>query len=310
MTSRAVIVAAAGAMLMGASAPPVERVVTGDGVVAVTVNGVQGRLRIDPGAPGLPLLTPEFAERAGLKGGGLLSFGVNYRVGPQSVSGRTQVARISFGRTPAKQRLAWTARPYASGVDAVAGPAGLDEPVVRFMLRTPQAGERTATLPMAKMGGLFASWFGSYAEITVGGAPMLVRFDPHHARTVANASAATRLAAAFGGRLEGLAGEQEIAFGIERPVRGMVLARPVPIGPLSLGALAVRTADGGSVASIPDAAAARVPAADPDEVVVTARGKKHDPRRDQLTLGADQLDRCSSIVFDKPARQIRLSCLA
>ncbi|NVP31883.1 MAG: hypothetical protein HLV41_12595, partial [Sphingomonas sanguinis] len=30
---------------------------------------------------------------------------------------------------------------------------------------------------------------------------------------------------------------------------------------------------------------------------------------DWLSIGADQLGRCSSIVFDKPAKQVRLSCL-
>ena len=303
MKRRAAIVAA-GVMLVGAGEPPTERAVTGDGVVAVTVNEVAGRLRIDPAAPGLPLLAPDLAERAGLKGGGLLSFGVAYRVGDQKVAGRTQVARVGWGGQPARQRVAWTARPFAAGVDGAIGPGGLDEPLVRFVLRPTQAGERTETLPMAKVGGLFANWFGSFAEISVGGEPMLVRFDPHHARTVANVGAANRLAAAFGGQMGAGAGQQEIAFGIERPVRGMTLARPVPIGPLALAALNVRTADGGRIASVPDAGAAP----DPDEVVVTAKGK-HDWRRDRLTLGADQLDRCSSIVFDKPAGQIRLSCL-
>ena len=48
--------------------------------------------------------------------------------------------------------------------------------------------------------------------------------------------------------------------------------------------------------------------ADPNEVVVTGKGK-HDIKHDRLSIGADQLNRCSSIVFDKPAKQIRLSCL-
>ncbi len=68
--------------------------------------------------------------------------------------------------------------------------------------------------------------------------------------------------------------------------------------------LSVRTADTGSTATIADADAP----GDPDEVVVTGKGK-HDPKKDWLSIGADQLGRCSSIVFDKPARQVRLSCL-
>lgn len=40
---------------------------------------------------------------------------------------------------------------------------------------------------------------------------------------------------------------------------------------------------------------------------MVAKGKR-DAKRDRLTIGADLLDRCSAIVFDKPARQIRLTC--
>jgi hypothetical protein len=66
----------------------------------------------------------------------------------------------------------------------------------------------------------------------------------------------------------------------------------------------MRVADGGSTRDIPEADA---PKGDPDEVVVVAKGK-HDPKRDRLMLGADALSGCSSILFDKPAQQIRLSC--
>jgi hypothetical protein len=46
---------------------------------------------------------------------------------------------------------------------------------------------------------------------------------------------------------------------------------------------------------------------DPADVVVTGkRKKKHRPGT--LTLGADQLDRCSSLVFDKARKEIRLTC--
>ena len=53
--------------------------------------------------------------------------------------------------------------------------------------------------------------------------------------------------------------------------------------------------------------AADAPPPDPDEIVVVAKGNR-DANRDRLTLGADLLDRCSSIIFDKPAKQIRLTC--
>ncbi len=159
------------------------------------------------------------------------------------------------------------------------------------------------TLPMTS-NGLFGGWFGSTATLDVGGEPLRVRFDPGQPRTIANAGAGKRLATLFGGTLSGTATPAIIAFGIARPVRTLTLDRPFPVGHLQLNALAIRVADGGSAADIPEVDA---PKDDPDEVVVVAKGKR-DPKRDRLTLGADVLSRCSSILFDKPAAQVRLSC--
>ena len=160
-------------------------------------------------------------------------------------------------------------------------------------------------LPMTDGGGLFGGGGGSFALVPVGGVPTRVRFNPDNARTLATAGAGVALASANGGRLEGATRTAHIAFGVERPVRLLKLARPLAIGPLTLAALDVRVADYGSAGGIADADA---PPPDPDEIVVTAKGKR-DRSRDSLTLGRDQLDRCSSIVFDKPAKQVRLSCL-
>ncbi|GAA3255764.1 hypothetical protein GCM10020258_14510 [Sphingomonas yabuuchiae] len=156
---------------------------------------------------------------------------------------------------------------------------------------------------MVDQGDLFGGWAERFAIIMVEGQPMRVRFDPHHPRTLANAGAAVRLARAYGGTLSGSTSPAEIAFGVERPIRAMTLATPLTVGPLSIATLGVRTVDHGNTDTIADADQH----ADPNEVVVTGKGK-HDIKRDRLSIGADQLNRCSSIVFDKPARQIRLSC--
>jgi hypothetical protein len=108
-----------------------------------------------------------------------------------------------------------------------------------------------------------------------------------------------RIAAAQGGRWNGAPGRSVIVFGIERPVRPLALATPLAIGPLAVVQLGVRTGDGGSAAGIREAD-------DPDEVLVA--GGKARPDRDRLILGRDQLGRCSSLVFDKPRRAIRLTC--
>lgn len=287
-------------LLIGAAPAPREYVVPADGVVAARLNGVGLRLRIDPGTTAMPLVTDEIATRAHVKSG---MFGTLYGVGPIHIAGKTGVAKLDLAGTILKRRISFAPKAYAEGLDGVMGPGGLEAPVIRFALRPSIPGERTVALPMVDQGGLMAGWAERFALIEVGGQPLRVRFDPHHPRTLATAGAAVRLASAFDGTISGVAGQQEIAFGIKRPIRTLTLARALGVGPLSLHTLGVRTMDNGNASDIAEAGTK----ADPNEIVVTAKGK-HDPNRDRLSLGADTLAHCSSIVFDKPARVIRLTC--
>ncbi len=287
------------------------------GMIAATIDGKPVTLRVDPAAPGLVFVTTAVAERLALKGGAL---GLGYSVGGQGAMQATTVRPMTFGTNAVKRRIGfpsrkhetkgkaadprWVGRPYADVGDGTIGPASLPEPVVRILLNAPRAGERTVALPMVDGGGPLGKLSGTFAQITIGGQPIRVRFDPYHPRTTVTANAATLIAQAQRGTLAGLTAPVEIAFGIARPVRMMTLATPLLVGPLALSSLGVRTTDVGNAAAIPDADA---PPPDPDEIVVVAKGKR-DANRDRLTIGADLLDRCSAIVFDKPAKQIRLTC--
>ena len=301
MIRRGALIVAAFALTAAADPPESELVVTGDGIVAATVNGVPGRLRIDPAVPALPMLTAAWAERAQLRAG---PFAFGYLVGPEQVNGRSAVTRIAIGEgaEPRRRRVGWTDRPFTAAADGVAGPGGLPQRVVRFVLGPSRPGERTVALPMADEGGLFGGGGHSYAVIDLGGAPLRIRFDPHHPRTLATAGAGVRLAAANEARIGGEAESVEIAFGISRPVRTLHLARPLQIGPFAITDLGVRTSDFGNAASI------REEGGDPDEIVVTA-GRRRDNDRDRIAIGADLLARCSSLVFDRAVRQIRLTCV-
>jgi hypothetical protein len=283
-----------------AAAQPPDYVVGGDGVLSVSVNGAPGRMRVDPAAPGLPILTHVYAARAGLRAG---PFAFAYLVGPERVMGRSAVGRIAVGAEarPRKRRIGWTERVYAPGADGAIGPGGLPAPVIRFVLRPSVPGERTVTLPLEDEGGLAGGWGGMYALIEVGGQPLKVRFNPHEPRTLATAGAAVRIANAMDGTVGGETAPTHIAFGISRPVRTMRLARPLVVGPLNIAELGVRTADFGNAAGI------REEGGDPDEVVVTGE-RSRNRNRDRLSLGADQLRHCSSITFDKRAREVRLTC--
>ncbi len=305
---RATIMAMTALLLVGATRAPQERLVTGDGVIAAQIAGLPARTRIDPAAPAMPLIDLALAERAKLKLEGSWGIGIAYSVGGTRVSTRTQGVPVDFGGGAAKRRVGWAERPFAPGFDASVGPAAMPEPIVRFQLRAPGPGETTVTLPAAHdtaAFGLFGNFSTTFARIDVGGVPMRVRFDPYHARSLATAGAAVRLAAAHDGVVSGAAVPTEIFFGVERPVRDLILRKPLRVGALAIGALGVRTSDFGNAAAIHEADA---PAADPDEIVVVAKGKKRDTRRDTISLGADQLRHCSSIVFDRTADVIRLTC--
>jgi hypothetical protein len=299
IVTRSIVLALAALVLGAAAEPPRELVVSGDGLVAATVNGVPGRLRIDPAVPAMPILGTAWAERAGLRAG---PFAFGYMVGPETVRGRSAVGRLAIGGgAELRHRVGWTERPFTEAADGVVGPGGLPQQVIRFVLGPSQPGERTVALPMVDEGGLFGGWGHSYAVIDLGGAPLRIRFDPHHPRTLATAGAGVRLAAANDARIGGEAESAEIAFGISRPVRTLHLARPLQIGPLRITELGVRTADFGNTAAI------REEGGDPDELVVTARNRRNNDR-DRIAIGADLLARCSSLVFDRAARQIRLTC--
>jgi hypothetical protein len=297
MVAKALIGAAMATLLLAAAPESNERAIPGDGLVDATLAGAPGRVRIDPGGTGMPIYTAAYADRARLRGG-MIGFG--YAIGPEHVEGATAVTSIGFGAEPVKRRVGWTRRPYAAGIDGVVGPGGLPDPVVRFTLRPRTQGERTTILPMVDGGGLMGSRSGLFALIEVGGEPLRIRFDPWHRRSLATAGAGVRIAQARGGRVLGETGSDEIAFGVERPTRTLVLATPLTVGPLTLKRLGVRTSDFGNTAAIRELG-------DPDEIVVTGK-RQRDRSHDRLSIGSDQLDHCSSIVFDKPAKQIALTC--
>ena len=293
-------VLAALALLGVGAAPVAERVVTPGETVPVTVNGIPARIAIDPEAAGLPMVAQSVAQRAGLSCSGLICLGVVMLIGRERIPGKTAVTPFGWdGGAPDKRGVGWLERDLPLPADGEIGPGGLADPVVRFALREPRPGERTVALPMEGSGGLFGNWGSLRARVMAGKETLSVRFDLHGRRSLATAGAAVAIAKAQGGVLTEERDRQVILWGVERPIRIMRLARPLPVGPLGLSTPGVRVTDGSGANTIPEADA------DPSEVVVNAKGKKS-PRI--LSIGRDLLDRCSSLVFDKPAKQIRLTC--
>ena len=288
-----IVIGLVAASLVAADAPPLT--VSGDRTLDARVHGAPARLRIGPGAASIPVFNPDFAARVGFKAG---MFATRARIGPVTLPGKSAVIRFDLGEGEFKRRVTWFTAPAVDGADGLIGPGGLPAPVVRFAIGPAQPGERTVTLALADFG-----YSGMGTQMTAGGEQINVMFDLDRARSVATAAAGAAIARGHAGTLDGVASKMVINLGVERPVRHMTLATPLQIGALALSDLTVRTSDFGSVASIPDAAA---PEPDPDEILVT--GEKMKTKRLILEIGRDYLDRCSSLVFDKPARKLTLSC--
>ncbi|WP_404335797.1 hypothetical protein AB2M62_17355 [Sphingomonas sp. MMS12-HWE2-04] len=271
-------------------------VAAGDRVVDAKVHQQRARLRLDPGAPSMPVFNPDFASRAGFRSGFIGTMAV---VGPVRVHGQSAVIRLDLGDGEFKRRVTWFAAPFTQGADGIVGPGALPASRVRFDLHPAQPGERSATLPLADFGAA-----GMGVRIPAGERTIDVYFTLESARSLATAVAGAAIAGGHGGKFDREPEKMDIQLGVVRPVRHLALATPFAVGPLALSEMMVRTGDFGSAGAIPDANA---PVPDPDEIVVTGE-KKQKPRRVKLAIGSDDLARCSSILFDKPAKTVTLSC--
>lgn len=271
-----------------------EIVIPKDNIIPATLNGRAIRLRVDPGAPVMPMLTPDLVAALQVKAG---PFGAIGRVGPVRLPGKSAVVRFGLpgSAKEKKARVIWFDRALVDGADAVVSPLFLHQNRVRFELGG-QGGRRTE-LPIADLGGRSRG-----VLLPVAGETVEVTFPLWRRDSAVTADAGRLIALDHDGRLAPGAGARvEIAFGVSRPYRELKLARPVAIGPFALSTLKVRMPDSGS-AGIAEADA------DPDEIIVSADSKQKPNRA--LSIARDQLDRCAWLETDRAAGTIRFDCPA
>lgn len=301
----AVLLAAGLSLLPAAGAsetPAKDEIVLGAGqMIDVMADGKPARLLISPGEHSVFTCTAAFAKRIGLPGGQQRPIAL---IGPVTVNGIYDTVSFRIGTTPIERPVVWPVKPFEMIADCAVGPEGMGNRAIRFDLRPPVAGERTVVLPYEPEAAGDAGI--AYARVKAGDRTISVRFDLLRRETVATATAALAIAAANGGRLDGPVGHSEIFYGIERPIRRLTLADPLVIGPLSLDSVYARISDYGDARGI--AAAPDPDELGSDDILVTGRKRKNIGGLRLLRIGADDLQRCSSIVFDRPANQIRLTC--
>lgn len=262
-------------------------------IIDATINGQPVRLRVDPETSGYVILNPATVERIGLRRSML---GSRTQIGPVRLTGSSKVAEVGIGGVTGDRRVVWIDRPAVEGADGLIGPADMHYERVTFAIGPARAGEAGFTIPLA-----FERSFGLYFPLTLGEHDFRFQFSLIKPASLATAGAGAHLATLQGGAWAGEALDQMIEFGVVRPVRPMILARPIELQGFRVAAFRVRTGDNrGNLALPPE------PDADPDEVVVAAGSRQR--AAFVVHVGMDRLSQCSSLIWDNAARRMTLNC--
>jgi hypothetical protein len=264
-------------------------------LIDATINGQPVRLRVDPETSGYIILNPAAAARLGLRGSWIRS---RTQIGPVRLDGESAVAHVTLGGVRGSRRLVWIARPAVAGADGLIGPADMPYGHVTFVIHPPRAIETAAELPME-----FTRRAGLAFALRVGRETVHIQFSLLKADSMATAAAGAVLGDTYHGGWSGAFREEEIEFGVVRPVRPLALASPVDLAGFRFSGFLVRTGDHrGGLALPPE------PGADPNEIFVTGERRGGQRAMFALTLGLDRLGACSIIVWDNLRRRLTLRC--
>ncbi|MFD1787606.1 hypothetical protein ACFSC3_08480 [Sphingomonas floccifaciens] len=289
--------------LPGAAADRNILTIRGDGVVAMQVNGVDGRIRVDPSAVPRMLCNPDFAVRARMVAQGRAVILTD----PSDAYGSFGEVTLRLAGRTLQPRANWLERRYVEGADCVIAPEMIGVDAAHFELRSSVRGERTVVMPLNPGGETSPDWNGAAATaVRLGDRDVSVGFTLAQPANTVTAQTALRIASAYGGRYAGEAVRTEAASGQERLLRRMVLTRPMAVGPVAIDDMQVRVTDWGSARRIKKVGDVDEPV-DPNDVQVVARAV-HEDTFERLMIGTDALKRCSSIVVDLRAKEMRLTC--
>jgi hypothetical protein len=276
-------------LLVSATAPPDLGTVTLDRaapVVEATVAGVPARLAVtlDEGV----YLSSPFAERVPLTWGP----GGYEEVGRVRVRFRQATGAVTVQGVARSMPIRTQDAPCCAGQDGAIGATQLPWSVVRIG-QGGQGPERRYTAEVDVQSGLSIPW-------KVRGTLIHVLLAPGQAETVATAAAAAVLAKAYGGQFVGQGRDAILAFGVTRKVRDMALSRPATLLGSPLDRIAVRLADFGGGARLPQEPAG--------EGIMVQRKVPAQRGWAAITVGRDRLGRCPSITVYRDDGAIGLVC--
>jgi hypothetical protein len=274
-------------------------------VVTALLDGQPITLRVDPAATDQISLNASSARRLGLFSPGRLVDGMPADTGTLFVDvGKVRLREattngvLDIAGRPVRLTLASGDRDHVDGADGLINPAQLPHDEVRFVRRAATPADWTRVLPAR-----FDRNRGLLSEVPVGKRRIDVVFTPVARETIATASAAAFLVESHGGRYAGPPRDAIISHGVARPVRDIAFDRPSEIAGLPLAGIAARLFDWSGKTSLP------AEARPDDEIVVAGR---FDGQRQwaKLAIGADHLEACASLVWQRLPATITLTCPA
>lgn len=266
-------------LVLNAAAPQISARIAGQPVTLTVDLGGDPLIQVNPDvAARLPLLREDRGTfRVAV---GQTSAAVPFSREMVEIAGRVsdEVRVLTPNTAPDGQR---------PGSDGIIGLALLPHAVVELRYRAATAGDRTASVAAGR-GGRSSSigfpWALPNAD------EIEIELEPLRATSVASVAGASRIAAVADGRLQGPVRRVMIGYGVARPVRRLVLARPITIAGVRVGDMDVRLYDWAGRAELP-------PDGDADDaaVVIGKRGRQRG--WPILKLGHDVLSRCASITW-------------
>lgn len=301
------VVLMAGPLLLAAAPPPTAITLPAEAPILASINGEAVLLSLATGGVDRITLNADTVARLSLKPAMLMGK-ANLKVGRTKVlNGRNTPAKVILFGQAVNQRVFWFEGAAPLAQQGRIGPFALPQGQVTVQLQ-PSIG-RDFSLPLfgdissGAYGVVRGAGYGFGLSVDIAGRSRLA---------VASAAVGADLAAALGGRLEGEPWQEEIVFGITRPVRRLVLDKPLEIGPFRLPAIAVRVTDrrDGTAQLATGQQAVTDAEDDPAEIVVNGDSTKKRQVVRVLNLSRTQLDAagCHAIRYDKAGGQLVFNC--
>lgn len=287
--------------------PPLELTASSP-LIEVEIAGQRARLTLDIGGDDIVQINPDSRLRTLLaeatRADGVPADRGVYRVAVGQTSLAIPFSRevlLVAGQAVRARVLIPAAAPpgQPAGSDGSIGLPLLPHAEVRWRWRPATVADHTVQLP-ARIGRSDA-W--GLAWKLPGGDQLDVELHPLRPVTVVSAAAASMLATAGQGQLAGPVVRMPISFGAMRPVRQLVLARPVGIAGMQVDHAMVRLFDWAGRTTLP-------PDSDGEaELTVTGKRGRQD-RWANIKLGSDVLAHCASLIWTRNPAQFQLTCAA